>query len=277
MNSTNETIIAESGTAQPIENTDSISNIISMTNKRLSKQAKESLKELEKRLKDFSKESDSDSKDSSQDFQEYIYTLFNGTTETESQRKARIDVAIETVLEIGSAQRDTGLSMIQYLSNAMKFRIFMHKFNNTNFAKHLGLVFSHDADMVKLCGHKVCQIEHFLCNYFSFFKLGGLDMFETFSEVRLTSDSIDSAKKARLVIDHQPVVFTILNLNGEMDSKDNYFHDIKIKFTMSSPVIRENWLNYNGIKHADERAVFQISLLDYLSYLNTMYMKTAEI
>lgn len=267
----NKTHSEESVATHPVEHMHSDRDII----QKPSKHTNEKLIELEKLLKDFAKE-DSDV-NGAEESQEYIHLLADGTKETESQRKARLDAAIETVLEIGVLEHSAGLSLIQYLSNAMKFRVFMHKFNNTNFAKHLELVFSHDADMVKLCGHRVCQIEHFLCNYFSFFKLGGLDMFETFSEVSVISDSTDSAKKARLVIDRQPVVFTILDLNGEMDSKGSYFHDIKIKFTMSSPVIRENWLSYNGIAHADERAVFEISLLEYLSYLNTVYMKTAEI
>ena len=71
---------------------------------------------------------------------EMTYVLDDGTTETESQRMHRLNAAIETILDIGSRDYHAGKKYIRYIESAMRFRAFVHKFNNTNFAKHLGLV-----------------------------------------------------------------------------------------------------------------------------------------
>jgi hypothetical protein len=103
--------------------------------------------------------------------EEYIHVLDDGTTETESQRMARMEAAIETVLDIGSKDYGGGQSWVRHIERAMKFRTFAHKFNNTNFAKHLGLVFTHEGEIVHLCGHRVGTIDWFITSHYSFFKL----------------------------------------------------------------------------------------------------------
>lgn len=218
--------------------------------------------------------------DVSQEPEEYVHVLDNGKTETETQRMARMEAALEVVLDIGSRDYGGGLVWVDYLRDAMKFRVFMHKFNNTNFAKHLGLSFSHEGHIVMFCGHRVSQLKYFLTNHYSFFKPGGLDMFETFGEIAVNPSSEFKPKKAKLNVNHQHFVFTVLDLNGKLEKETLDDQDLKIKFSVFPHDLRGEWLNYNGVENIPEeptaRDDYQISLLEYLSYLNSQFVKTAE-
>ena len=235
---------------------------------------------LERDLQMTSNKQHNDSTAEMQEPEEYVHVLDNGKTETESQRMARMEAALEVVLDIGSRDYGGGLAWVDYLRDAMKFRVFMHKFNNTNFAKHLGLVFSHDAHEVKFCGHRVSQLKYFLTNHYSFFKPGGLDMFETFGEIAVSQSSSLNPKKAKLNVNRQQFVFTVYDVNGELEKETIDNQDLKIKFYVFPHDLRDEWLNYNGVENIPEeptaRDDYEISLLEYLSYLNSQFVKTAE-
>lgn len=205
---------------------------------------------------------------------EMTYVLDDGTTETESHRLHRIDAAIETILDIGSRDYGVGQKYIRYIESAMKFRAFAHKFNNTNFAKHLGLVFSLPADVVYLCDRRVCNVDLFLTSHYSFFKNGGVQLFETFDKIVTTQDY---PKKASLRFADKTITFTVKGMNGHVPGNQINGRDLAIEFVIEADFpLRQQYMSWNGLMDNEGLDETQISLLEYISYINAQYLKTVS-
>jgi hypothetical protein len=205
---------------------------------------------------------------------EMEYVLDDGTTETESQRLHRIDAAIETIVDIGSRDYEAGKKYIRYIESAMKFRAFAHKFNNTNFAKRLGLVFSLQADVVYLCDCRVCDVDLFFTSHYSFFKNGGVQLFETFDKIVTTQDF---PKKASLRFADKTITFTVKGMNGYVPSTQTNSRDLAIEFDIEADFsLRQLYMIWNGLMDNEGSDETQISLLEYISYINAQYLKTVS-
>ena len=205
---------------------------------------------------------------------EMTYVLDDGTTETESQRLQRLDAAIETILDIGSRDYHAGQKYIRYIESAMKFRAFAHKFNNTNFAKHLGLVFSLPADYVYLCDHRVCNVDLFFTTHYSFFKNGGVQLFETFDKIVTTQDY---PKKASLQFADKTITFTVKGMNGRVPRIQLDGRDAAIEFDIEANFpLRQQYMSWNGLIDNEGCDETQITLLEYISYINSQYLKTVS-
>jgi hypothetical protein len=210
--------------------------------------------------------------------EEYIHILDDGTTETESQRMARMEAAIETVLDIGSKDYGGGQSWVRHIERAMKFRTFAHKFNNTNFAKHLGLVFTHEGEIVHLCGHRVGTIDWFITSHYSFFKLSGTQLFETFTKIATGPTEPNSPKKATLRFGDKTISFTVKNLNGFVPGDQIDGRDEAIEFDIEADYpLRQQYLDWNGLSDIQDQLnpteEYKITLLEYISYINNQYLR----
>ena len=214
--------------------------------------------------------------------EECIHMLDDGTTETDSQRMARMESAIETVLDIGSKDYGGGQSWVRYIERAMKFRTFAHKFNSTNFAKHLGLVFTHEGDIVHLCGHRVGTMDWFATSHKSFFKLSGLQLLEIFTRIAGNAETPtpEKPRKVTLRFADKNVTITVKNLNGRVPDDQIDGRDEAIEFDIEANYpLRQQYLEWNGLWNSEEPEggeEYKISLLEYISYINNQFLKNTR-
>ena len=214
--------------------------------------------------------------------EEYIHVLDDGTTETESQRMARMEAAIETVLDIGSKDYGGGQSWVRYIERAMKFRTFAHKFNSTSFAKHLGLVFTHEGEIVHLCGHRVGTMDWFATTHMSFFKLSGLQLLEIFTRIAVNAETPtpEKPRKVTLRFADKNVTITVKNLNGHVPDDQIENRDEAIEFDIEANYpLRQQYLEWNGLYSSEEpegSEEYKISLLEYISYINNQFLKNTR-
>ena len=214
--------------------------------------------------------------------EEYIHVLDDGTTETESQRMARMEAAIETVLDIGSRDYGGGQSWVRHIERAMKFRTFAHKFNSTNFAKHLGLVFTHEGEIVHLCGHRVGTMDWFATAHMSFFKLSGLQLLEVFTRIAVNAETPtpEKPRKVTLRFADKNVTITVKNLNGRVPDDQIDGRDEAIEFDIEANYpLRQQYLEWNGLWNSEEpegSEEYKISLLEYISYINNQFLKNTR-
>ncbi len=213
---------------------------------------------------------------------EMEYVLDDGTTETDSQRMARMEAALETVLDIGSKDYGGGQSWVRYIERAMKFRTFAHKFNSTNFAKHLGLVFTHEGEIVHLCGHRVGTMDWFATAHMSFFKLSGLQLLEIFTRIAVNAETPtpEKPRKVTLRFADKNVTITVKNLNGHVPDDQIDGRDEAIEFDIEANYpLRQQYLEWNGLYNSEEPEgdeEYKISLLEYISYINNQYLKNTR-